>query len=533
VNLSQYAVKANNLSDLPSAPDARTNLGLGTMATATASDYSTTTVANGLYYPLSGNPSSFITASALTPYLEKAGGIITGNILSNNGSSFSSYDNVYKTATLNSASVQLNNAGPGGYALTMEWDGITFQSGKQTVHYPGAATLFTSPVLTGDPTAPTPATSDNDTSIATTAFVKAQGYLTSAPVTSVAGRTGAITLSNTDISGLGSLAVVNDAPSDGSQYARKNGAWDVVSAGAAFISSVSSPLAVTTGNLTVDLSAYLTSATAASTYQTLAGMSSYLTTATAASTYYLQTNPSGFQTAADVTTALSPYLLSATAATTYYPLVGNPSGFLTSAPVTSVAGKVGVVTLDNTDISGLGTMSTATAADYSTTTAANGLYYPLAGNPSSFLVAADITGKANLASPALTGNVTITSSTGAALFITQTGTGNILTLHDQASDTTFVAIDANGKVNTIPSEATNGAGFNVPHATAAPTTPVNGDVWTTTGGLFVRINSGTQQFAALSTNNTFSNASAPSAARRPLARLTWHRVRPSAPRLRR
>lgn len=33
-----------------------------------------------------------------------------------------------------------------------------------------------SPAFTGDPTAPTPATSDNDTSIATTAFVKAQGY---------------------------------------------------------------------------------------------------------------------------------------------------------------------------------------------------------------------------------------------------------------------------------------------------------------------------------------------------------------------
>ena len=54
---------------------------------------------------------------------------------------------------------------------------------------------------------------------------------------------------------------------------------------ASYITSVSSPLSVTTGNLTIDLSAYLTSATAASTYQTLAGMSSYLTTATAASTY--------------------------------------------------------------------------------------------------------------------------------------------------------------------------------------------------------------------------------------------------------
>jgi hypothetical protein len=58
-----------------------------------------------------------------------------------------------------------------------------------------------SPVFTGDARAVTPATSDNDTSIATTAFVKAQGYITSAPVTSVAGRTGAVTLAVADVSG--------------------------------------------------------------------------------------------------------------------------------------------------------------------------------------------------------------------------------------------------------------------------------------------------------------------------------------------
>ena len=38
-------------------------------------------------------------------------------------------------------------------------------------------------VLTGNPTAPTPATADNDTSIATTAFVKAQGYATTSQLT--------------------------------------------------------------------------------------------------------------------------------------------------------------------------------------------------------------------------------------------------------------------------------------------------------------------------------------------------------------
>ena len=106
-----------------------------------------------------------------------------------------------------------------------------------------------------------------------------------------------------------------------------------------YITSVTAPLAVTSGNLTVDLSTYLTSATAASTYQTLAGMSSYLTTATAASTYYLQTNPSGFQTAGDVTTALSPYLTSATAASTYAVIAaGQPTAGTTGQVLTKNSG---------------------------------------------------------------------------------------------------------------------------------------------------------------------------------------------------
>lgn len=49
---------------------------------------------------------------------------------------------------------------------------------NKPVSTPQAATLapIASPTFTGDPKAPTPSTSDNDTSIATTAFVKAQAY---------------------------------------------------------------------------------------------------------------------------------------------------------------------------------------------------------------------------------------------------------------------------------------------------------------------------------------------------------------------
>ena len=49
-----------------------------------------------------------------------------------------------------------------------------------------------SPTFIGTPTAPTPATADNSTTLATTAYVKAQGYLTTNAVASVFGRTGVV-----------------------------------------------------------------------------------------------------------------------------------------------------------------------------------------------------------------------------------------------------------------------------------------------------------------------------------------------------
>lgn len=78
-------------------------------------------------------------------------------------------------------------------------------------------------------------------------------------------------------------------------------------------------------------------------------------------------------------------------------------------------------------------------------------------------------------------------------------------LTTSAASTTYAAkagATFTGLVTTVLS-ATTGAGFNLPHG-AAPTTPVNGDVWTTTSGLFARINGGTQQYAPLGSTNTFT-----------------------------
>lgn len=50
-----------------------------------------------------------------------------------------------------------------------------------------------------------------------------------------------------------------------------------------------------------------------------------------------------------------------------------------------------------------------------------------------------------------------------------------------------------GKINTVAS-AVGTAGLGLPHG-AAPTTPVNGDLWSTTAGLFARINAVTKTLA--------------------------------------
>jgi hypothetical protein len=78
-----------------------------------------------------------------------------------------------------------------------------------------------SPVFTGDPQAPTPAVSDNDTSIATTAFVKS--------VTAT-------------------IVPFPEAPQDGLTYGRKNATWSTVIGGAA-TSDTAPPGPLVTGQL--------------------------------------------------------------------------------------------------------------------------------------------------------------------------------------------------------------------------------------------------------------------------------------------
>jgi len=69
-----------------------------------------------------------------------------------------------------------------------------------------------------------------------------------------------------------------------------------------------------------------------------------------------------------------------------------------------------------------------------------------------------------------------------------------------AGSASFTWDSANNRVNTVnltttgliltAASATGGAGFRLPHG-AAPTSPVDGDVWTTNAGLYARINGAT------------------------------------------
>lgn len=75
---------------------------------------------------------------------------------------------------------------------------------------------------------------------------------------------------------------------------------------------------------------------------TVASLSAYLTSASAALTYYPLTNPSGYIDSS----ALTPYLTSALAATTYYPLT-NPSAYISGITSGDVTAALGYTPVDD------------------------------------------------------------------------------------------------------------------------------------------------------------------------------------------
>jgi hypothetical protein len=256
------------------------------------SAYSTTAQAAALYYPLSGNPSAFITASALTPYLPLAGGAMTGSITS----STATYDTEMAGDLFG---VQLSADHSKG--TTVQFNGLDTYDGAS--HMLVTPTGLTFPDATVQTTAGlTDAPSDGST------YGRNNGAWA---VAGGGGTWGSITGTLSAQTDLQSAldARLTDAPSDGSTYGRNNGAWAVAGGGPAFIESVTSPLVVTGTDLSIDLTGYAT--------ESFVTSQGYITQATADGLYYpLSGNPSAFVDSAYVT-GLG-YITDATADGTIY-----------------------------------------------------------------------------------------------------------------------------------------------------------------------------------------------------------------------
>ena len=456
VNLSAYAVKANNLSDLTNFATARDNLNLGTLNSPTFAGLAV----QGAGANLANLGPTYLTLNH-TGYGQFTIQPSTGITFPDATIQTTAYPGPVGATTWGSIVGTLSNQTDLQTALDGKYS-TTNPSGFQTAAQVSTAL---SPYLTSATAASTYQTLAGMSSYLTTATA-ASTYAVIAAGQPTAGTTGQVLTKNS-----------------GTNY---DSSWQTLIPGDRYLTTSTTSNTVSNGNKTFTIGTGL----------------SYTPTQNITISYDASNHMHGeVLTYNSGTGVLTVDVNHHTGSGTYTAWVVNVGGV---TPATSVAWGAITGTLSaQTDL------QSALDAKLAVTTAAS-TYAPIASPTFTGTVTipagASISGFASLASPDFTGNVTINSSTGSALFITQTGTGNILTLYDQASDTTFVAIDANGKVSTIASETTNGAGFNVPHG-AAPTTPVNGDIWTTTTGLFARINGGTQQYAPLGSNNTFSNAS--------------------------
>jgi hypothetical protein len=198
-----------------------------TAKTLTRSVYRSTAAGNNTPIALTGSAQVFITALAADfwtggPFLPLSGGTLSG-LLTLSGP---------PTANLHAATK--------AYA-----DGLVV----------GLAPLA-SPIFTGDPKAPTPATADNDTSIATTSFVKAQGYQTGNQTITISG----------DVSGSGTTAISLTLATVNANI----GTWNNVTVNAKGLVTAGNNVAYLTGNQTITLSGDASGAGATAIAVTLA-----------------------------------------------------------------------------------------------------------------------------------------------------------------------------------------------------------------------------------------------------------------------
>jgi hypothetical protein len=168
-------------------------------------------------------------------------------------------------------------------------------------------------------------------------------------------------------------------------------------------------------------------------------------------------------------------LTSATLTSSWQMLVADPvTGQVYRAPITTVGTSltsIGALTLNGT--LSAAAFTPAIAFSWTTSLGTAALYGQIINSGASMILGTDNSVGGGLAGGSSAYAVVIGNQANNPL---QFSTNNIVR----------VTISATGTVTTSASAAA-AAGFNVPHG-AAPTAPVNGDVWSTTLGLFIRVN---------------------------------------------
>lgn len=232
------------------------------------------------------------------------------------------------------------------------------------------------------------------------------------------------------------------------------------------------------------------------------------------------TDISGLGTMA--TASASDYSTKIVADGLYYPLSSNPAGYLTTAPVTSVAGRTGVITLSNTDISGLGTMATASASDYSTKTVADGLYYPLSSNPAGYLTTAPVvsvagrTGVITLSNTDISGLGTMATASTSDYYpssnpngyIGSSGLANYALLSGASFTGNVTASASNISARRIIGQPNAGvAGVNIGIGGTDASSTTAGDMWISTGGVSLNYRDATGAWRQILTTNTAATIS--------------------------
>jgi hypothetical protein len=202
-------------------------------------------------------------------------------------------------------------------------------------------------------------------------------------------------------------------------------------------------------------------------------------------------------------------------------LAGLTVGSSVLAPTSLVNGDIWYQTNTNTLFARLNGASQAIVASAPSTNTAIAAASSPGATGFSFTITAGASSATSGTGGPLTfaaGNGTGATSTGGTLTLRAgTGTSANGSISIGASQTASIAIGAVGVTTTFsgrvvtPPLTTLAAGFNIAPTSATPTTLSNGDMWTTSANLFVRINGVTQTLAPLASPTFTGTPAAPTA----------------------